>query len=210
MEKNLQLYEQLRKVPASALKTISGGRLNGMSDVNPMWRIKVMTETFGPCGIGWKYEIVKQWQETYGNEAKAYVNIDLYIKVNGEWSDAIPGTGGSTLVEAKGFVNDEGYKMALTDALSVAMKALGVAADVYFAKDANYGTKYSQPQQQSKPQPKPLAKVKLEDAKVSIEEQIKKAESNKELLEIYNSADVFIREQIKDLLTQRKNELKKK
>ena len=37
------------------------------------------------------------------------------------------------------------HKMALTDALSVAMKALGVAADVYFSKDTHqFETKYEQ------------------------------------------------------------------
>lgn len=142
MNENLNIYNDLRNVPDQAKKTINGGRLNGMTDVNPMWRIKVLTEQFGPCGFGWKYEITRQWAETYGNETKAFANINLFIKVNGEWSDAIPGTGGSTLVEAKGYVNDEAYKMALTDALSVSMKALGVAADIYYQKDADYGTKY--------------------------------------------------------------------
>ena len=131
---NLRFYELLRKVPGTALKQIGAGRLKGMSDVNPVWRIKAMTEAFGPCGIGWKYEIVKQWQEVYGQEVKSFTNINLYIKVDGQWSDPIPGTVGATIVEvnSKGqYVNDEGHKMSLTDALSVAMKALGVAADVY-------------------------------------------------------------------------------
>ncbi len=44
-------------------------------------------------------------------------------------------------------VSDECFKMALTDAISVACKALGLGADVYFAKDA---TKYTQEQ----PEPK--------------------------------------------------------
>ena len=148
----LRFYEKLRIVPPEATKQIKGGRLSGMTDVNPVFRIKTMTETFGPCGIGWKYEITKQWQETYGQEVKAFTNINLYIKVNGEWSDPIPGTGGATLVEvnSKGYayVNDEGFKMSLTDALSVAMKALGVAADIYYSKDKNnqqFDTKYEQP-----------------------------------------------------------------
>ena len=119
-----------------------------MSDVNPMWRIKVMTETFGLCGFGWKYEIVKQWHESYGQEVKAFCNINLYVKVEDEWSEAIPGTGGSSFVaiERNGpFVSDESEKMALTDALSVAMKALGVAADVYYSKDKQqFDTKYEQ------------------------------------------------------------------
>lgn len=132
---NLDYYNKLKVVPQQALRQIQSGRLRGKNDINPMWRIKAMTEQFGVCGIGWKYVITKQWTETFGSEVKAYCNIDLFIKVNGEWSDAIQGTGGSSEVsmESKGaYVSDECYKMALTDALSVAMKALGVAADVYF------------------------------------------------------------------------------
>ena len=141
---NLDFYNKLRNVPPEALKQIQAGRLRGMSDINPMWRIKTMTENFGVCGIGWKYVITKQWTETYGNETKAYCNVDLFVKVDGLWSDAIQGTGGSSEVtmERNGaYVSDECYKMALTDALSVAMKSLGVGADVYFEKDR---TKYSQ------------------------------------------------------------------
>lgn len=147
---NLRFYERLRKVPQEALKPIMAGRLKGKSDINPVWRIKAMTDAFGPCGIGWKYEIVKQWQEVYGQEFKAFTNINLYIKVEGQWSDPIPGTGGATLVEVGktgSYVNDEGFKMSLTDAMSVAMKSLGVAADIYFSADAQkslYETKYDQ------------------------------------------------------------------
>lgn len=143
---NLSVYNKLRKVPPTALKTIGAGRLKGMSDVNPMFRIKILTEFFGVCGFGWKYEVTRQWTETYGNEIKGFCNINLYVKMNGEWSEPIFGTGGSSFVtmERSGaYVNDEVFKMALTDALSVAMKSLGVAADVYFSKDADLGTKYA-------------------------------------------------------------------
>lgn len=155
---NLDYYNKLKAVPQQALRQIQSGRLRGKHDINPMWRIKAMTEQFGVCGIGWKYVITKQWTETFGSEVKAYCNIDLFIKVNGEWSDAIQGTGGSSEVsmESKGaYVSDECYKMALTDALSVAMKALGVAADVYFEAgkniidiDSKYGAQDSRTAQQ--------------------------------------------------------------
>lgn len=138
--KNLSIYERARLVPESAIKPIVNGRLKGKSDINPVYRIKRMTEIFGPCGIGWRYEIVKQWLEPYGNEVKAFTHINLYIKWDGEWSEAIPGIGGAAFVsmESKGaYVSDECYKMSLTDALSVAMKALGIAADIYYAKDGN-------------------------------------------------------------------------
>lgn len=143
---NLKIYEQVRSVPTEAKKNISGGRLKGMTDINPMWRIKKLTEVFGVCGIGWKYEIVNKWVETAmaKDEITANVEIKLYIRdEDGEWSDPIPGIGGSMLVasETKGlYVNDECYKMALTDAISVACKALGMGADVYWEKDT---TKYN-------------------------------------------------------------------
>ena len=45
---NLDLYNRVRIVPEEAKKPIKGGRLNGMTDINPMWRIKVLTSEYGP------------------------------------------------------------------------------------------------------------------------------------------------------------------
>lgn len=155
---NLDLYNKLKVVPQEAIKPIQSGRLKGKSDINPMWRIRTMTEHFGVCGIGWKYVITKQWTETYGTETKAYCNIDLFVKVDDKWSDAIQGTGGSSEVtmERNGsYVSDECYKMALTDALSVAMKALGVGADIYFEKGKStmdYSSKYDMQENLTKTQ----------------------------------------------------------
>lgn len=143
MSGNLKLYNAIRSAPSNALKPITAGRLKGKNDINPMWRLKSLTEQFGPCGVGWKYVITNQWLEEGGNgEIAAFCNIDLFIKWNDEWSEAIPGTGGASFVanEKNGpYVSDECYKMALTDAISVACKALGMAADVYWESDK---TKY--------------------------------------------------------------------
>lgn len=139
---NLGIYNAMRSVPEDAKKPIQGGRLKGKTDINPMWRIKALTERFGPCGIGWYYKETKQWTEVYGDEVCAFVNIELYIKVNGEWSMPIFGTGGNMLAQKEKsgiYVSDECFKMATTDALSVACKQLGVGADVYWQSD---GTKY--------------------------------------------------------------------
>lgn len=144
---NLSIFEGVRKVPDEALKEIQAGRLRGKSDISPMWRIQKMTEVFGTCGIGWRYEIIKQWLETFENQVRAFCNINLFVKVGSEWSAAIPGTGGSSFVEQEKngpYVNDECFKMALTDALSVSMKALGVAADIYMGLDGKSNdTKYN-------------------------------------------------------------------
>ena len=142
MSENLKLYEQFRVVPDIAKNPIPGGRLKGMTDISPMWRIKTLTEAFGPCGFGWKYTLDKQWLEPGADGVvMAFCNIALYVKHNGEWSDGIPGTGGASLVAKEAnrlYSDDEAYKKALTDALSVACKALGVGADVYWDKDSKY------------------------------------------------------------------------
>ena len=87
-----------------------------MTDINPMWRIKALTELFGPCGVGWKYTITdKRLEDGANEEISAFVDIDLYIKHEGEWSKAIPGTGGSMFVakERSGlYTSDECPKMA--------------------------------------------------------------------------------------------------
>lgn len=150
MSDNMRVYEKVRDVPKEALKAIGGGRLKGMSDINPMWRIKMLTEMFGICGIGWKIEITdKRLENGSANEIVCFVDILLYVKVDGEWSAPIPGMGGSAFVtmEKSGpYTSDECFKMAYTDAISVACKSLGFAADVYFANDR---TKYSN--QEDKP-----------------------------------------------------------
>lgn len=206
---NLSVYNKVRKVPPTALKTIGAGRLKGMSDVNPMFRIKILTEIFGVCGFGWKYEVTRQWTETYGNEIKGFCNINLYVKMNGEWSEPIFGTGGSSFVtmERNGaYVNDEVFKMALTDALSVAMKSLGVAADVYFAKDADLGTKYAIDEQSANGQlVTPIVDPNLE----AVIANIKVASSIDQLSHIWNECYAYqSNAAFVAALTSRKKELK--
>lgn len=135
---NLLYYNQGRQVPDTAKKPIQGGRMNGKTDINPMWRIKKLTEMFGPCGVGWYYRSVREWLETYEKSVAAFVKIELYIKVDGEWSMPIQGTGGSMFVEQQRsgpYVSDECFKMATTDAISVACKQIGIGADVYWERD---------------------------------------------------------------------------
>lgn len=144
---NLTIYNEVRSVPDSAKRRIEAGRLKGKTDINPMWRIKALTEKFGPCGFGWKYVITdKRLEQGANGEVAAFLDIDLFVKADGVWSDAIPGTGGSAFVakEKNGpYTSDECFKMALTDAISVACKALGFGADVYWDADRS---KYDKPE----------------------------------------------------------------
>lgn len=155
----LAYWKSWQHVGPGMLKRISGGNLNGKTDINPVWRFQALTEAFGPCGFGWKIVEKERWTNEAVGEIAAFVKVELYINIGGTWSEPIEGVGGSKLCgKGKGDgINDEAWKMATTDAISVACKALGIAADVYTGRQSHmdpdqqpgsgrewpdYGTKY--------------------------------------------------------------------
>lgn len=139
-----EYWYRLSTPPRVALKPIMAGRLKGKNDINPVWRLKVMSDVFGTVGVGWKYELHDPVFRTGpDNQEAVFVRCDLYIKDGEEWSAPITGWGGNMFVEKERnglHLNDEAIKMAATDALGTAMKSLGVAADVY---QGIFDTKYS-------------------------------------------------------------------
>lgn len=148
-------YDNLASPPADAVKQITGGKLKGFSDINPQWRYEALTNEFGLCGVGWKFEIANTFTEPVPatQELMIFVQVNLYVKEGDQWSEPIPGFGGDFLiVKDKNGIhgNDEGYKMAITDALGSAAKVIGVAADIYRGR---MESKYSRPA--SPPAPKP-------------------------------------------------------
>ena len=180
---NMEMWNSLSKPPEWALKKIMAGRLKGKSDINPQWRYEAMTKQFGPCGFGWKYTIDKLWieQAAHGS-VMAFALVTLYVKSENDWSEGIPGIGGNQMVQVESaglHSNDECYKMAITDALSVACKLIGVGADVYKGlSDSKYdkapqGSKGEQPTDNELPW---LNKTmpEFKQAKAAIEQGVRK------------------------------------
>ncbi len=154
----IELYNKVKTPPEGAISPISGGPLNGYTNINPQWRIQVMTEVYGTCGVGWRFELTEE--KTFNcpdGKILLFMEVALYVAdpENNQWSEPIYGWGGDFIIDKNknGLVaNDEAYKMALTDALGNAMKCLGVGADVYMglmdSRDENSkgkfdGSKYS-------------------------------------------------------------------
>jgi hypothetical protein len=154
------------RVPENRLKTIGFGNLKGKSDINPQWRIKAMTETYGMCGVGWYHEL-KQREvfECSNGEVIIFCDVNVYTKEDDGWSKPIVGSGGNKIVSKNknGLVpNDEAWKMAYTDALGTALKSIGVASEIY---EGNFdGSKYQQPQSATPEPPKPLPSISNEEA----------------------------------------------
>ena len=163
------VWDKYKSVPDNALKEFNNGKFSG-TDINTIWRMRCLTETFGMCGIGWYYEIKRLWTEQVESDVFAFAEIELYVKVDNEWSKGISGTGGNKLARAtssgKVSTSDEAYKMAVTDAFGVACRNLGIGADVYWANDK---TKYTQEQEPLKQELVDEAnKLKMELSKVAM------------------------------------------
>ena len=177
---SFKFWEQVKRPPETALKKISSGSLSGMTDISPMWRIEKMTELFGPCGIGWGYVPEKFWTEPgYNGETLCFSQVRVWYKDEDKTGE-VYGVGGSKLIQYFGtkkyhVSNDEGYKMAMTDAISVALKALGFGADIYAGKWD--GSKYL-----GDKTPPPKQKGEIEKALAAI----KNVKTKQELAKIEN------------------------
>lgn len=150
---NMEIWNKVRSVPSDAVTEITGGPLKGKSNINPTWRFEALTKEFGPCGFGWTLRQVNRWTENNGaGDTAVFVEVELRVRVNGELSEPIFGTGGNTLIRTSTEwvngqqvtvqrIDDEAYKKAYTDAVSVACKALGFAADIYYTQEeTKYGS----------------------------------------------------------------------
>ena len=165
----MRFYGQVQDTPKEAQKSFNNGRFSG-TDINPMWRIKKLTEVFGPAGFGWwtqnvKYEFV---DATETKEVAVFCELELVVKdpETGEESKPIYGVGGNTYVAQRNKgpqSSDEAKKMAYTDALSIACKALGFSHDIYYQADR---TKYTAADIGSdKPEPKAAKTESKEESK---------------------------------------------
>ena len=144
-----EIWKELSPVAAGAAKKFK--RAGGFSgtDINPQWRMKRMTEVFGPVGLGWGYEIEDRWSETItqgdGQVTIAYVQLRAWwVDLNGDGEKGnrrYTGSqiGGTSMKRTP----DESYKMAITDALGKCLAQLGLAAEVYlgeFDQPVDYAT----------------------------------------------------------------------
>lgn len=156
---NLALWDRLRRTDPRATKpfTRSGG-FRG-TQIDPTWRMQMMTEVFGPVGEGWGYEIfgkpkvvekmvfigVRVWYIKPGDEPEDRTPdlfVDRYTPRNARWTGVQ--YGGTELLRTNrsgtATPNDEAFKMAVTDGLGKCLVQLGLAADVHMGQfdDAKY------------------------------------------------------------------------
>ncbi len=131
---NLSIWTALGKTdPAHTKKFQRAGGFRGTS-VKPIYTTMRMTEQFGPAGQGWGMT-KPEFETIHAND-----QILVYCTVGLWWGlphNLVYGVGGD-IVQGKNkngpFVDDEAFKKAYTDALSNAMKQIGMAADIHMGQ----------------------------------------------------------------------------
>jgi hypothetical protein len=141
---NLELWDKLGKTdPAQTKGFKRAGGFAGTA-IKPIYTEHKMTETFGPCGIGWGIgEPVFQTAPGSDGQLAVYCSVSIWISHDGKVSAPIYGVGGDMVVvkQSAGLrTDDEAFKKAFTDAIGNAMKHLGMSADVHMGRfdDSKY------------------------------------------------------------------------
>lgn len=132
MSTNTELWDRLGKTDPAHVKPFSrAGGFKGTA-IKPMWSYRRMTEEFGPVGTGWGiYEPSFQVVPGSDGEVLVYCTVSIWYAKPDQVSW---GVGGDKVVNKfssglKG--DDEAFKKAFTDAITNALKMIGVGADVH-------------------------------------------------------------------------------
>lgn len=133
MSDNLRIWNALGKTDPKHTKGFkrSGGFAG--TAVKPIWQTLRLTEQFGPAGTGWGMDEPQFQTVNAGEEILVFCTVGLWYR-EGETMARVYGVGGDKVMGKNKygpFTNDEAFKASYTDALSNAMKQIGVASDIH-------------------------------------------------------------------------------
>lgn len=133
MADNLRIWNALYKTDPKHTKGFKRAGGFAGTAVKPIWQTMRLTEYFGPAGTGWGMDEPTFQTVPAGEEILVFCTVGLWYR-DGETQGRVYGVGGDKVMGKNKygpFTNDEAFKASYTDALSNAMKQIGVAADIH-------------------------------------------------------------------------------
>lgn len=135
MSSNTSLWDKLGKTDPAHVKSFKrAGGFSGTA-IRPMWSYRRMTEEFGPCGKGWGVNEPSFQVVPAGDEILVYCTASIwYHAADDSGPHTVYGVGGDKVIAKfnSGLKSDdEAFKKAFTDAVTNALKLIGVGADVH-------------------------------------------------------------------------------
>jgi len=133
-ETNLLLWDSLSKTDPTHTKSFTrGGGFSGTA-IKPMWAVWRATKEFGPCGIGWGWDVL----DTKIAEGMVfclvrvwYVNAGMRYETGAQWGGTeirTPRKDGSSRAD------DESFKKSVTDGITKCLSYIGIGGDVHLGQ----------------------------------------------------------------------------
>ena len=138
--KNLALWRLNETTDPGATKPVRIGK--DMTAIDTYYQIKRATETFGPIGIGWGWNLEEETVEGMGKGgapvliAKCKVTV-WYVPPDGGPEERCylgPVIATNRLIESGGHIDDEAYKKATSDGITKSLSYLGFSADIFMGR----------------------------------------------------------------------------
>lgn len=147
---NNQLWEKVSQTNTKFLKDSQ----KGLSSIDGYYVFQKATEQFGPCGLGWGYQILEEdyrqggpifnqnKTEIVAHEIDHMLRVKLWFK-HGDEKGELEHYGVTRYVYSSKYgpiTDEEAPKKSLTDAIKKCLSMLGFCADVYLGmfEDADY------------------------------------------------------------------------
>lgn len=138
-----ELWDRVCKTDPKQVKEITGKQYKGNSP-KPYHIVRHMTEEFGPCGIGWGFNIVGERMERLTEHEVLHIATVRMWYVLGDKRGEVEQIGQTKACYAKkdgGLMTDEDApKKSVTDALVKCASYLGFAGDIFAGRwdDSKY------------------------------------------------------------------------
>lgn len=143
MSENKALWRRVCVTDPKAVKPITGKQYSGNSP-KPYWIVERLTDEFGPCGIGWGFNILNERIERFSDSDTLHIAVvRLWYVMDGKRGELeqIGQTKASYMTNAGKFMLDEDApKKSVTDALIKCASYLGFAGDIFSGRwdDSKY------------------------------------------------------------------------
>lgn len=140
---NKALWQRVCVTDPQAVKAITGKQYSGNSP-KPYWIVERLTDEFGPCGIGWGFQILNERIERFSDTDTLHIAVvRFWYDLEGKRGELeqIGQTKASYLTNAGKFMLDEDApKKSVTDALVKCASYLGFAGDIFSGRwdDSKY------------------------------------------------------------------------
>ena len=163
MTTKMRIWDSLCKTNPDYTRSVPSSYGKKITSIDPMYQIQCMTETFGPVGLGWKYNVKYTYQDNL-----VFAEVSIHYCVHDNWFEYGPVCSVQNLCKKNGTLDDEAPKKAMTDAMTKAFSHLGMSADVFLGKfdDSKYvqevKKEFSKPQVKAFPKTNGKKNIKLD------------------------------------------------